>query len=135
MLFELLKGVVIADIQGCSKYSREIVFTTTEGRVFRMFHRQDCCERVSVEDVVGDVEDIIGSPVLRAEERSNCAQPVEDGYGDVEQWTFYTIATIKGTVDLRWLGTSNGYYGTGVDFEEEITQEERVLLGIPDQLS
>ena len=118
MDFDSIQGLTFSAIQGCSNYSREILFTTTDGRMFRMFHRQDCCESVSVEDVVGDVEDIIGSPVLRAEERSNCAQPVEDGCGDVEQWTFYTIATIKGTVDLRWLGTSNGYYGTGVDFEE-----------------
>jgi hypothetical protein len=49
---------------------------------------------------------------------------VEDGWGDVEQWTFYTISTIKGTVDLRWLGTSNGYYSTAVNFEEVTNDQD-----------
>ena len=118
MNFNTLEGLVISQIRGCHKNSGEIEITTTDGRVFRMFHYQDCCESVSIEDVVGDVEDLLNSPILRAEERSNGVQNIEDGYGDVEQWTFYTISTIKGTVDLRWYGTSNGYYGTSVEFDE-----------------
>jgi hypothetical protein len=79
-----------------------------------MVHYQDCCESVLIEDVVGDIEDLIGSPILRAEERSNGARDVEHG---IEEWTFYTISTINGTVDLRCYGTSNGYYSTSVSFE------------------
>jgi len=118
MDFHTLEGLTVSEITGCHKGSGEILFTTTEGRRFHMFHWQDCCESVTVEDVVGDVEDIIGSPVLRAEERSSGVQSIEDGWGNEEQWTFYTIATIRGTVDLRWYGESNGYYSTSVDFEE-----------------
>ena len=124
MDFNSIEGLTFAKIRGCEKGSGEILFTTTEGRRFRMFHWQDCCENVSVEDVVGDVEDIIGSPVLRAEERSSGVQDIKDGWGSDEQWTFYTIATIQGTVDLRWYGTSNGYYSTSVDFEEVSSHQE-----------
>jgi len=115
MDFSTLKGLTLATVSGMRRGSGEIVFTTTCGRSFRMQHHQSCCENVTVEDVVGDVEDITGTPILRAEERSSGANNRGSG---IEQWTYYTIATINGTVDLRWHGTSNGYYSTDVSFDE-----------------
>jgi len=91
----------------------ELVFETTSGKIFSMHHRQDCCENVSIEDIVGNLEDLVGSPILRASEDSNRGE--REDY-ESETWTFYNIATHKGYVTIRWYGSSNGYYSEGVSF-------------------
>ena len=64
---ELLLGRIVENID---VKDEEIVFWCNNNRVFRMFHSQDCCESVSVEEVIGDINDLIGSPVVMAEERT-----------------------------------------------------------------
>jgi hypothetical protein len=32
-------------------------------------------------------------------------------------WTFYRFGTRRGSVTVRWLGHSNGYYSEGVSVE------------------
>jgi hypothetical protein len=89
--------------------------------VFHFYHSQDCCESVYIESVVGDLADLVGSPILMAEEVSgeSPAGFVENDYGCIE-WTFYKFATIKGYVDVRWFGESNGYYSTSVTMEHTV---------------
>jgi hypothetical protein len=84
------------------------------------FHSQDCCESVSINDIVGDLSDLVGEPLLVAEEVSG-ESPVgfEDEYHESVTWTFYKFATRKGYVDVRWLGESNGYYSESVDLGYE----------------
>jgi hypothetical protein len=94
-----------------------MTFTSECGKTFRFLHHQDCCESVVIEDVCGDVDDLVGSPILQAEEVSNADAPVLEGY-ESYTWTFYKYATAKGSVTVRWLGSSNGYYGEGVSYEE-----------------
>ena len=96
-----------------------LVMDTTDGWRYLLHHEQDCCESVRIEDVCGDLEDLVGSPILQAEEVSSDPPPIEGYQPESCTWTFYKLATIKGHVTLRWLGESNGYYSTGVDFAAE----------------
>ena len=118
--FSNLLGKTITSIEGANKGSGEIRIKTSDGKSYRMYHYQDCCEYVRVEDIVGDVSDLVGKPVTMAEEVSNADDPKPyDDDGDTSHtWTFYKLATVKGYVTLRWLGESNGYYSESVDFEE-----------------
>lgn len=109
-------GLTISEIDGAHRESEIITIKTTCGREFRMLHYQDCCEQVDVEDIVGDVSDLINTPILVAEERTS--EGNEGEWGDTCTWTFYEFRTIKGSVTLRWYGSSNGYYSESVDFEE-----------------
>lgn len=114
----MLIGKVISKIDvGTS----EITIKCADGSEYLMYHSQDCCESVRVEDVVGDVSDIIGSPILQAEEVCSHENPpgiVKDFQDESFTWTFYKIDTIKGGVTIRWYGESNGYYSEAVDFCE-----------------
>lgn len=114
MDFSVLRGLTLVDFRG-QIGGDEIVLITECGRQFRMSHYQDCCESVYVESIVGDPGDLIGTPLTLAEKATSDAseQCSESG-----TWTFYKLATVKGHVDIRWLGTSNGYYSESVDFEE-----------------
>ena len=94
----------------------EMTFETAQGERFMFAHSQDCCESVDINDIVGDLQDLVGSPMLVAEEVQG-ETPVDFNERDHESvtWTFYKFATRKGYVDVRWLGESNGYYSEGVD--------------------
>lgn len=109
---ETLKSITVVDKEDEDR----IVFETNSGKKFLMSHHQDCCESVVIDDVCGDLDDLIGSPVLIAEERSH--SPEYDDGDDSQTWTFYELATNKGSVTIRWYGTSNGYYSESVSFEE-----------------
>lgn len=114
---ENLIGKTIKEILGAEKYSEEITFITECGEVWKMYHDQECCERVYVEDVVGDIDDLIGSPILVYEESTNSTPHPLDERDESYTWTFYKLATIKGWVDIRWYGESNGYYSEDVTFK------------------
>lgn len=97
----------------------EILFTSKTGERYLMSHDQDCCEHVRIEDIEGDLQDLVGEPILQAEEVTS-QDPYKGKPEDPDSftWTFYKLATINGYVTIRWLGESNGYYSEGVDFEE-----------------
>ncbi len=125
--FNTLKGSVTTfdELLGRTLYKvtandDELVLYLSETNYVRFFHYQDCCESVYIEDICGDLEDLVGSPLLIAEEVSNdefeASQHVDE-YTESHTWTFYKFATRKGYVDVRWYGTSNGYYSESVSVE------------------
>ncbi len=107
--FSTLEGQTLVEI---NVGDDEIVFRTDKGAEYKMYHEQDCCESVWVEDVCGDVADLLHTPILKAEETSE----IGDDNRESSTWTFYHLRTIRGTVTIRWCGTSNGYYSESVSF-------------------
>ena len=89
-----------------------VCFTAADGSTVELKHRQDCCERVWLEDVVGDLSDLEGAIIVCAEKTTSEVEELE--YGDISMWTFYNISSVKGSVTLRFCGSSNGYYSVSV---------------------
>lgn len=106
-----LIGKTITQIN-CDYYENEIIFTCDSGEKYKMTHYQDCCESVVIDDVNGDWGDLIGVPILKAEEVDNYEPITEEDIIKTKDrndwgsctWTFYKFATI------------NGYYSERVDF-------------------
>ena len=113
----------------------ELIFICDDGNKFKMYHENDCCEYVSIDDINGDLKDLIGSPITLAEKVSNESFEkeyesqfnIKGQWGNMENkngdslpesytWTFYKLATVKGYLEIRWFGESNGYYSESVDF-------------------
>ena len=83
-----------------------------DGRTFYFWHDQSCCECVGIEEVTGDLNDLVGTPIMSAYETT---QDVNDDLGTT-LFTFYHFRTHKGDVCIRWRGESNGYYGVEVSY-------------------
>lgn len=119
-------GILLGKIMSSVEVKdNEIWFTADTGEEYKMYHSQDCCENVGIEDVVGDLQDLVGSPITLAEENTS-SDPKKTVYDEglpsewvsedeSATWTFYKLATVKGYVDIRWYGSSNGYYSESVD--------------------
>lgn len=119
--FEELLGKTIVSVE-VNQPEDKIIFKTNE-KTYMMYHSQDCCESVHIESIEGDIQSLVGNPILVAEESSNSEDAVPDHISSDYSytWTFYKLATINGLVDIRWFGSSNGRYSESVDlYEEEI---------------
>ena len=135
--YELL-GKTISSIEGAEIENDIIKIICADGSVYFMCHEQDCCESVSIEDISGDIQDLIGSPVILAEEVSNSSydddcEAALSGYDDSWTWTYYKLATINGYVTIRWYGASNGYYSESVDFIEVKSSKEAMIERLKDK--
>ena len=107
--FEQIQGMAITAV--VYKEVNESLLIHLNTHVLEMIHHQDCCETVYLADVVGSFEDLIGYPLLEVSE------PIVDiataDYSSTA--SYYNFKTIKASVQLRWVGESNGYYSETVD--------------------
>jgi hypothetical protein len=95
-----------------------IDFEAVTGERWRMWYEPDCCASCEIEDVAGDLADLVGSPIVMAEAATNQDNPKNQGgyVDDSWTWTFHKFATAKGYVTIRWYGSSNGYYSETASF-------------------
>lgn len=114
--FSELKGKTLTKIE-INDDKTQIIYHTLCGEKYRQQHNQDCCESVGIEDICGDLADVINSPIVLAEESTSQENPKVKEYCSDNSftWTFYKLSTIKGPVTVRWYGESNGYYSEGVN--------------------
>ena len=115
--FSDLVGQFIVD----AIYGNDAITFKTTDNTYKMYHEQDCCENVFIEDISGDLKDLIGQEILEAYESSSSdgndpEWQERDEYDESYTWTFYRIRTNLDTFVIRWYGTSNGYYSESVDF-------------------
>jgi len=94
----------------------EMLLYCNDRNIYKMYHKQDCCESVNIEDIEGDLNDLLNTDILNAELVTNSDENTEK-YESVT-WSFYKFATIKGYVTIRWIGTSNGYYSEVVSIKK-----------------
>ncbi len=117
--FSDLKGKILKSV--VNNKNKEIIFTTIDGEIYKLYHNQDCCECVMVEDICGYLGNLLNTPITLAGETEhkpnyNPGVVPKIEYQDCFTWTFYRIGTVKGCVTIRWYGESNGYYSESVDF-------------------
>lgn len=108
--FEQIQGMTITAV--VYKETNESLLIHLNTHVLEMIHHQECCESVYLADVVGSFEDLIGYPLL---EVSESIVNIESTEYESATASYYNFRTIKASVQLRWVGESNGYYSETVD--------------------
>ena len=58
----IIEGKIITSIDKIDT-DKELIFTDSDGIKYRMYHPRDCCEDVYLDDINGDLDDIINSNI------------------------------------------------------------------------
>jgi hypothetical protein len=123
---DVLRFEVIQSISGCEIGSDAMTIECVSGVMLRLMHEEDCCESVVIEDIVGDPKDCTGALITSAEivgtvnDREDVVVhpeswpdktvPLSEDNHESVTWTYYKINTTRGEINIRWCGSSNGYY-------------------------
>lgn len=114
----ILVGKTIKEIKASNDH---VSIICEDGSAYEMYHMQDCCETVCINDIKGNLSNLVGQIITNAEEETFNYWPSdvpEPEYYDSYTWTVYTLKSKDEKVVIRWLGESNGYYSESVYFEE-----------------
>jgi len=86
-----------------------LVFITDDNLKYVFKHVPDCCEKVRLKEIDGDLSDIYDQTVISIEEVEGL---FGNNFTDAESflYTYYKIKTNKGDITFSWYGESNGYY-------------------------
>lgn len=118
-----LNGKTITNIE-VDRVHPKIFLDCSDGTEYLLFRHEDWSEEQSILNINGDPQDLIGNPLLIAEEVTNngsvrwiknklvidCVAKPTKVHDESFTWKFYKLATIKGSVSLRWYVQSNSCY-------------------------
>lgn len=110
----VLSGLVITDWQ---QSNDELTLFIREGEFKKVnfYHVQDCCESVMIHSVEGEFSNLLNCPLILVDEDAHSNSLDSEAEGESWTWTIYTFKTEKGTVVVKWIGNSNGYYSESVN--------------------
>lgn len=91
-----------------SRNDNEIIFKNDK-ETYVLRHECECCETVYIEDIWGDLRSLENAAITYSIRTTSedCPKSQDDMSFT---WTFFKFATINGWVDVRFYGSSNGYY-------------------------
>lgn len=126
---DVLVGEVLTHID-TDKNNNEIMLTTQSGKIILIYHDQDCCESVSIEDTKGNWHDLIGKVIVEASKDEIYKGDPPPEFPDSWTWTTLKFRVDGATVISRWFGESNGYYSESVDIEDVTKSFRRTVRAI-----
>ena len=103
-----LFGRKVKSVTGCHKGSEYMEICFTDG-LKAIFEPANYMANVEIEDVNGDPQGMVGNLITLVE-------VISDLDSANNTWTYYRFATLDGYIDIRWFGSSNGYYSEKVNW-------------------
>jgi hypothetical protein len=115
-----LVGEIVTHVD-VDRQENQILLTMQSGKRYKIYHDQDCCEDVKIDETQegdGDLVTLVGNRIdeVKLEEESD-QEPRPSEYADSWTRTKITFRINSETVVSRWIGESNGYYSESVDIK------------------
>ena len=113
VVFSSIKGKIFQKVY---KLNESIIFENeNENEKYELCHLLECSEDVYIEDICGDLSNLENAEITFAEESFNKDKGTANENWGSHTWSFYKLATIKGWVDIRFYGESNGWYSESAE--------------------